>query len=871
MAFTVIRSESFAGVGTVTGTTANLGVITGTFNKVRYGPRDTLADVGWSTPVASGSSNIVHRMVTDAAGLNVDAAGANAGVMYGFDAWYYLGQLSTAGAANSNTVGFAGIYGPNGNPLFDVGITGPANNNLRYRTGFTSTWQPADFPVPFDSARLLNRWFCLRVVLRKTSAANTYDMRVLLRFAQDAAWTELLSVSGNTNNQAPVGTGGIYLGVGYPGNGQGNTFTGRYGRPTFFTLTDWANDPTSLIPGLLDPPPRPYTWYVDPTNGDDTADGSSPATAWRTLTRVSQASSSATLTDVTYANAWVTTATPSAAVDQTQPVIRLVGQVKSGQISTNGDTIVIQANGGGEQRAVGTATIWQSGVWVRSDAYPGGRTRLTHFVVVPAVAWSLVPGEAAVWRTPVTVPNLMCFQDRRYPVMLAGANLAAVLPTLRATAGGCYCDGAYLYFRPFDGVDPTVPGPAVFERSQVNSTGVSGIELAGVGGRYSNIDFSGTAISLQTDAADGVGGYGFGASQGGFTWAENSDVRYYPKHASGWGTGNIGIAGFPARAAMYRCDSGAAPPLQSISAYVCYSGQANTLAHQYYFEECDYVVGRAVAGSTDTGSTNNFDGIAFINHSTGGGVWGPGCWILNCDWRGGGVSIQNDTALPTVVGCKLAGGSNYGAVQICTIYGFPTGALAQTTYTDCHVILSGTPANVPGFSWQVQSANTVTLVRCTVDLSACNAAPFAFYWANSGTAGPFTVAGRDNLWILPANGLGLWGSTRGTQIVLASTNDRYIAPPNSVMFGNRGDGQTATFAQAGTYHATSANYADYAAAGLDAVTKRPLAGSPLISAATAVVPGSDATAVRITVRDDIGAYESGVSATQTGRVVIPLF
>jgi hypothetical protein len=276
VALTLIQREAFADLGTLdSDTPGGFSSVSGTLTKRPVGPRLTTdASRGWSAIAGGGAGK-----------WSIGASGGQADTTYQYfaESWLYVDSynLDTTDPA-VRFLRFIDVrYTGNGSSQWCFGVQPDGTFLYTSNDGFTDK-------VPGTNKMPLRQWVQLRLCFQMRSGGfYEYDIQMYWRpwsYDDDGnpvagAWTKefdlvdkITFVSGYDFYFEANGNGGIAY------------VRGRMGAPAIYKTTS-AADCLLETPDVLPPDGLPSTWYVADGGSDDN-DGTSPASAWATPTKL---------------------------------------------------------------------------------------------------------------------------------------------------------------------------------------------------------------------------------------------------------------------------------------------------------------------------------------------------------------------------------------------------------------------------------------------------------------------------------------------------------------------------------------------------------------------------------------------------------
>jgi len=738
MALSTISQELFTGLGTVAGTV-------GTFHKKRIGPRASVGDLGWSADVRK------QAQCYTAVAIDIASPAIDFGLV---SQWMYVQGYTVS---STNEVWVIRLLDNNGNRFCNIRMQN--DYNLRYDQQGQTLLSLGLIPT--------HQWVELRAAWRKDTS-TTFTFEVMMRTI-GGSWTTLHTVGPIT-----LGTGGAVRPAtwdrGFRLTGGTPAINGRIGSPSLCSMGAWE-DRYDDLPSVIAPPVPPYNWYLDPTNGSDANDGSSPAQAWKTNGFVTTESANAGL--FSREPGWVNTGTLAPITAASFTADQLATMIDDGEIECIGDRLIISSNNSDEQRVSSLLEIKTDNLRVTSDI-PGTRAVLSTYKVVSG--WSKTGGYTNIYQATDSVANCVLWEDRKWMAHPKGANLAAVGASLDATPGSFWTDGTTMYAHPFGSTNPTSDGK-VYERSVVNSAN-AGILQQSRGGEIRDIGAVGTAL-VNPAGTDLIGGYGvslWAEQTGGLGVCRNLFADNCGKHVFS----NAAVTRSDTRVIWLDCEAGRMPPLSYVAvgaatSWVDYylGGSGNQAAYRRCSVNANGNTG--VVGSA-SGRSREVYYSSIYGH--GGASASSGLWIRDCDLRGGGRMNYFSSANPIITDCDWSAGNENATFTGCTLRDVMAGI--GGTYNECVFIADEIEVvdNNPRIT-----ANTV-IDHCTFDLRLVSGI-VAFWDVDS-----FLVTIRDSV-ILLGDSMFISGLTSA---LLLANNNVYQADSTSKLIYRNFDAVDRTLA-----------------------------------------------------------------------------
>ena len=488
--------EDFASTGLIN--SANLGnfsSVNGAFTKVAVGPRVTgVAAPGWSADMRLQGA--VAYSASFEMQTGVGSSAKNCGQ---FGAWFRFKSLP------SSSMGIMQLVNATGEASY-ISVT--SEGELRTQNNVTGN--PAEI---ITSSQIIspNSWYFISVGW-KTVGGFRYNLRcsVMPLGGNMTTWAsgDDLLCFGNDFTAVKI-SGIIGGGIGF----------GRVGCPSLYAMDSLADIayPDDIIP----PVDIPTHWYVNPLIGDDSNDGLTPATAWKSANKLSIESQWDGLLsrnvlgpgggDVVY----IDTSEAPLVLDNRTLIIRT-------------DGIEIRPIAGQSSINITAEKTIVPGDWSITDANNVFST--TNCEV------NIVPWEDSKWLNKVyasKVDSVATLQD--------GTVYPTVIEALSAIPGSFYVDptGPKLYVHPFSSSDPRTDGK-IYTRSQWRD-GNAAVNMDCIHYLLDGIHVQKTSV-VSAAFHDSIGAYCLqhtGLSTSGTSKIVNCDLRYGSKHNFGSTDGSI--------------------------------------------------------------------------------------------------------------------------------------------------------------------------------------------------------------------------------------------------------------------------------------------------------------------------------------------
>lgn len=656
--------------------------------------------------------------------------------------------------------------------------------------------------VPFPGSAL-NRWVFLGLAVVK-HADRQASMRYYYKFPGEPMqpWAAYDDVG--------IGLpqlGGFELGVRTSSSG----VRCRFGGPSAYRFGN--NDFSDIVyPADLIEPESGLTWYCNPATGNDANDGTTPETAWATVTKINEES-------------------------------QYAGMLPSDQWET-GDTLVIDTGSAPLETGGEILSIATSGLTVR--AAPGNEwITVKCYRTLSADGW--VPSSIPqVYQTTDTEPHCVIWEDDKFLHHPRGADISAVSAFLAATPGSFWTDGTNLFLHPFGSTDPRSDGKR-YERSH-NYGNESAVMLKAPNLHIRDLHVGKTCLAHALDD-DSIGSYCLGTDGPlGNSRIAHGFFYYGSKHNFGLTTGGPGD---DVIVEDVQCEQGSpyvGPGGQTV--FVSFNQQPLDLNITHRFHRCRTVMNAGLIGSSAGTTTALYP--AYYSHNIGN----PGepeqfalIEFVDCDFGLGSVfgSAAKQVRFESSVAGSLGFNGNL-AIERGHLRG-PLWCLEGRSVVARNSIFerSGTlPAS--------NVAGDLDIQGCTFDgtaitgISDQNAAFFT-------RSGPLKIVFRNNAVRLPtaARNFGFFSRLQNTDDLSLSHNAYQLGGNRLITFFVNGT-QTSnpTFSQ---WQALGYDADSFVATDLQLVDWIPSVDSPLLDAGAELSPANDFTGTPLFRRNDIGAFE----------------
>ena len=574
---TLVDREPFQGIETITSANPgpNLGTVAGSLYKRPGGPRvagdTTVNSEGWSADVHNTIANNTW---------NVPYSPGFAGMACG---WFFLGNYTTDN--DNRELQLISLSIPNANILTSIML------NDSYQLAFYSSFDGNAATV----AAPLNGWVFLAVAWVNNPSTGVTSARAYYQLP-GGNLTELgdqTTVSGNLALTALVGEGSFTF---------NDSVQLRYGCPSLYTMNSFSD--VAVPSDVVAPSTTNLSWYLNPVTGNDSNDGTSPATAWQTLAKLN--------TESAYLGVFPTNG--SAPLSDTG--------------TPSGNILYIDCSQGSVAVGSTSLSIQTAGLTIKETQVPGtygGTPTLGGYGIDPmttmtASSWAATTGGTNVWQSTdggaTDLTSTVLFEDGRYMNHPTGSSLSSVLSSLSATPGSFWTDGTTMYVHAFESGNPNTDGHLYRRTRNRDGAGDSAVNIAAPNVWWDGFVCAGTTLAdKQTnDPAASYCMQWYGES--GTSLLSNFNVNNYSKHGIGRTTGpGSGVTmvlnrqnGVYGQGSPYVSYGGA-------SADVDYSGSASDSNCSSTFTNCSETVNSGLIGSTAGTISNNV--LSYITHNSG--------------------------------------------------------------------------------------------------------------------------------------------------------------------------------------------------------------------------------------------------------------
>ncbi len=829
-ALSLVAREPFIGPGTLTSTSpgSNFSSVSGTFTLVRVGPSASAKDVpGWSADLrTTGSVNFRGT-------INLSGAAGTCGL---WGTWVRIKYLPS-------TDGYVSILQlfnrSNTNVVADVKVNG--NGNLTV-SPFNYGGAPVTFTGPVVTA---NTWIWVAVAWQIQSGSNSpYGIRCMSQTLGGS-----LNIWGSADGLCALDTSFSSVNVGLQTGGTGPEL--RVGCPSLYAMSSFSD--VAYPSDIIAPVEQSYNWYVNPVSGNDSNDGSTPSTAWKTAAKVNLESQYCGMLD---SNALGPGGGDVLTID-----------TSSGALVIGPNALTFSTLGLKVQPASGQTYIkCQAEEFLANSAFtatPG----LSHTYQTADTQTNIVAWENDEWMWHVQAASYASTATVTNPVTGTYTSFTSAGAALDATPGSFYTDGTTLYIHPFNNTNPITDGN-VYTRS-MNRNQASAVVFTA--GNYLADGFYIRKTTLVDSSNDDFGAYCFQDDVSSGT-GMNSEVlggyfAYGDKHCFG---STSGVTNSTLLVLNTECEQG--------HPYCGYGGQTPFVSYTgpttgditHIYRGCTCLKRSGLIGSA-AGDPLGTGGDIILSHNNGGGISFASIAIDGCNFASGNIDIGAATNL--VVGDETQAG---GVTTYC-----PNTTVQDTTFSSpfpqyTGVVQMGSGASnltmtnclvKPTFALGTDSvtyygmllAGTATVEGCTFDLSNISGNSAAYFPQGFiQRTGPLNLTFRNNAYLVPSgeNFPLLYGATNSDTITF--DHNAYNLGSGTTLVRDYGNG------------AASLTFAQWQSVGQDCINSTlnaslqlqndvPQSGSPLLNAGVDFGPATDVTGTVYQHRDTIGAYEGSAA------------
>jgi hypothetical protein len=707
-------------------------------------------------------------------------------------AWFHIKEVS------SGEVDLMSINDPFGNPSPTISIrNGALGGGIKYNS------------FQANGLSYLNRWIFVGMAIRH-KGGTTADVRFYHRLPGQP----LFEFSALNNVNVGIGT------VGQAVMGATSTnllLRARLGAPSVYRF-DQDDFSDVAYPIEILEPDGPRTWYCNPLTGNDTNSGESPATAWKTVTKLNQE---------TFFNGML--AASGHAVGDT-----LIIDTSGAPLELPGVSLDLRTPGLNLRAAQGQE-------WIK---FKGCKT-------ITANSWQTTTTQN-VYSTTDTQLGIVPWEDDRWLHHAKGLTFASVATELSQTPGSFWTDGTTLYIHPLGSTNPRSDGKR-YERSY-RFDQISSILLGAPNMNIRDIH-AGKTCTAEKSTNEPIGANCLVLTAPPLNMIIRHCFLYYgDKHNLSLVAGDVGD---DLLVDDVQCEQGspyAGPGGQTL--YVSYNHKPQDLNIIHRFHNCRSIANAGKIGHTEGVMTTVYP--VYLSHNQGA-LGEPDQFALfefkNCDFGHG--NIQGSAAKNVIIRDTRCGSCFLNSDVFAershfsdTNYINPGHSLTER---NCVHIING----VDGELRSHPVAGTIDIQGCTFDARTLTGiqggVPQAALFNRTAA---LSLTFKNNLvWLPTANVLAnVFANLDHTDSFDLSNNAYFLGGNRLVYLYN--DGVTLQ----------NKNLAQWQALGHDAASQnlltltlnglQPLTSSPLVDAGINMGPLDDFTGNVFRVRNDIGAYEA---------------
>jgi len=825
-ALTLVKREPFIGPGALTTASPgnNFTSVSGTLTMVRVGPRtSSIPAPGWSADVrTAGPSNYRGTIALSGATSTCGLWGT----------WVRIKSLPSSGGYMS----VLQLLDQTNNVVMDFTIN---SAGVISSSPYSRSVAPPTFTSP---AITPNTWVWLAMAWQfQTGGLFPYGIRCMSMPLGGSLniWGSADGLGAQNNSFSSVNVG---LGTG----GAGPII--RVACPSLYSMTSISD--IAYPADILPPVEQSNNWYVNPSTGNDSNDGATAATAWKTAAKITTESQYSGILD------------SNAAGPGGGDVLTI--NTSSAPLVIGASTLTFATKGLKVQPIAGQTYINCQAEEFLTNASFAPTAGLTKTYQTSDTQQNVVAWENDKWMWHVKSVSYGAAASITNPQTSVTTNYASTGAALDAVPGSFYTDGTNLYIHPFGNTNPNTDGNT-YTRSINRGGGLAAVAFTA--GNYRAIGFYVRKTTLVDSGDNDLGAYCFqdGVLGGsGFSSSvEGGYFAYGDKHCFGSTTGVTGstllVLNTECEQGHPYCEYGGQTP------FVSYSG-ATTADNIHTYRGCTCLTRSGLIGST-VGDPLGTGGDIILSHNNGTGISFASITLDNCNFGSGSATLSVATNLNLIdhtqvselnTSCistnaqgitfakqlvSMQGGAASLTVQNCLIK--PTVALSQTVPTYYGFMLFG----------------TVLIEGCTIDLSGITGNSGSYF--QQGTIQrlrPLNLTFRNNAYLVPSG-------ENFPLLYNASNSDTLVFDHNAY---NLGGGTI--LARAYTVLSTSSDltFTQWQSFGKDCINSSlnanlllqndiPQSGSPLINAGADLGSMADITGTVFPHRNTVGAYESAAA------------
>ena len=782
---TLLQREMFAPTGALTAASpgTNFASVVGTLAQRAGGPR--LA----GSPAASAD---LRGDPASAYGCFVLPTQILQKVFVG--AWFMIKSIQ---GSDKDLLNVCDIYG---NPGPTISITnGSLGGGIRYNS-FAS-----------GGPAFVNRWVFLGIAVN-LKQGTTGDVRFYFKLPGQPmqSWGPI-----NNGQLGVASLGQVTVGA----VGVGTVLQGRMGGVSVYSFTQ-ADFSDVAYPADLLEPITGLTWYCNALNGNDAADGTTPATAWKSVAKINDESN-------------------------------YTGMLPADNYA-NGDTLIIDTSGqaldlGGLDLALRTP-----GLNVRAATGQQWIVLKSYRSLAPA-GWTPT-GTANVYAITDSQPNIVLWENDMFMNHPLGSSFSAVSAALSSTPGSFWTDGTTLYVHPFGSTDPRVDGKR-YERSYAFPDGAS----VALGASNLNVQDIYTGKTCLTNPAtnDPVGTtcMSFTAVPG-IAVVRHCYLYMGAKHNFSITLGGYGDDVLVEDVQSEQGSPYAPPGGQTV--FVSFNADPVAYGITHRFHNCRTVANAGLIGSSQGVMLDGLYPVYFIHNlgNTGEPQQFNLIEIVGCDFGRGNIQ-GNYGAKSFVVSQTTCGGiwvSSQVSADRCyfNALNWQDSPWTLTERNCVHV--------VTGYSGELRSnpvGGSLDIQGCTFDARQITGiqggVPQSALFTRNG---PLSLVFQNNLVLMPSTPVqaNVFSNLQSTDNIQMSHN-AYSLGGNTLVYqyNNGAVAQNCSLAQ---WQSLGFDTGSFQSSSMNLSGLIPTAGSPLINAGLILGPLQDYSGAMFRLRNDIGAYEA---------------
>jgi hypothetical protein len=657
----------------------------------------------------------------------------------------------------------------------------------------------------------VNKWLFLGIAVN-LKQSNVGDVRFYSKLPGQAmqSWSPINNsqIGGASLGQVTVGSVDV-----------GTTLLARMGGASVYSFTQSDFSDVAYPADLLEPTTG-LTWYCNALNGNDAADGTTPATAWKSVAKINDESN-------------------------------YTGMLPADSYA-NGDTLIIDTSGqpldlGGLDLALRT-----SGLNVRAAAGQQWIVLKSYHSLAPG-GWKTT-GTANVYAITDSQPNIVLWEDDKFMNHPVGASFSAVSAALSSTPGSFWTDGTTLYAHPFGDTDPRVDGKR-YERSYAFPDGAS----VALGASNLNVQdiYTGKTCLTNPLTNDPVGTtcMAFTAVPG-IAVVKHCYLYMGAKHNFSITWGGYGDDVLVEDVQSEQGSPYCLPGGQTV--FVSFNADPVAYGIVHRFHNCRTVANAGLIGSSQGVMLDGLYPVYFIHNLGNAGE--PQQFnlieIVGCDFGRG--NIQGNTGAKSFVVSQTTCGGISVSSQVTAdrcyfnALNWQTSPWTLTERNCVHVV-----AGVSGELRHNYVSGSLDIQGCTFDArqitSIQGGVPDASLFTRNG---PLSLVFQNNIVLMPATPVqaNVFSNVQSTDSIRMSHN-AYSLGGNTLVY-QYNNGTTTQNCSLAQWQSLGFDTASFQSTSMNLNGLIPNAGSPLINVGLSIGPLQDYTGALFRLRNDIGAYEA---------------